>query len=116
VDEARIALDPAVREGRPHIAGTQLTVADVLKLMASGAPLEKVRQDHPELPEAAFALAMHYAVAVLEALDPARDAAIHVAAARRLAELAFDQGASAGGKERGTAWETLMGFTGFVKQ
>lgn len=43
----RITVDPEVCAGRPCIRGLRIRVADILNLLASGAPLEEILQDYP---------------------------------------------------------------------
>ena len=45
----RIAVDPAICGGRPHIRGTRVRVSDVLRLMASGAAARQILADYPYL-------------------------------------------------------------------
>ena len=45
----RIAVDPAVCGGRPHIRGTRVRVSDILRLMASGAAAKEILADYPYL-------------------------------------------------------------------
>ena len=44
-----IVVDAAVRSGKPCIAGTRLTVSDVLEYLASGMSEGKLLADFPEL-------------------------------------------------------------------
>jgi len=45
----RIAVDPAVRFGKPCVRGTRITVGDVLGYLAAGMTEEKIVADFPEL-------------------------------------------------------------------
>jgi uncharacterized protein (DUF433 family) len=45
----RIALDPAVRSGKPVIRGTRITVSDVLEYLAGGMSQEEILADFPDL-------------------------------------------------------------------
>jgi uncharacterized protein (DUF433 family) len=45
----RIAIDPAVRFGKPCVRGTRITVGDVLSYLASGMREEDVIADFPQL-------------------------------------------------------------------
>lgn len=45
----RIVVDHAVAHGRPAIRGTRVRVADVLALLAAGAPESEIVQDYPYL-------------------------------------------------------------------
>ena len=45
----RIAVDPAVRFGKPCVRGTRITVGDVLGYLATGMTEERIMADFPEL-------------------------------------------------------------------
>jgi uncharacterized protein (DUF433 family) len=45
----RIAIDPAVRFGKPCVRGTRITVGDVLGTLASGTTEAELLQDFPQL-------------------------------------------------------------------
>jgi uncharacterized protein (DUF433 family) len=47
--EDRITILPGVRSGQPTIRGTRTTVADVLGLLAAGAPEDEILDDFPWL-------------------------------------------------------------------
>lgn len=47
--EQRIAVNPAVRSGKPCIKGTRITVYDVLEYLAGGMSEEQVLTDFPDL-------------------------------------------------------------------
>jgi len=47
--EDRIAVDPAVRSGKPCIKGTRITVYDVLEYMAGGMAEGEILADFPDL-------------------------------------------------------------------
>ncbi|MFM8444437.1 MAG: DUF433 domain-containing protein [Methylococcus sp.] len=44
-----IALDPAVRVGKPCIRGTRITVYDILEYMAGGMSEAEILEDFPSL-------------------------------------------------------------------
>ncbi|MDX2074013.1 MAG: DUF433 domain-containing protein [Alphaproteobacteria bacterium] len=44
-----ITIDPAIRAGKPCVAGTRITVGDVLDYMASGMTEAHLCRDFPEL-------------------------------------------------------------------
>ena len=44
-----IVTDPVVLAGRPHIRGTQITVADVIGRLNAGMSKEEILRDEPEL-------------------------------------------------------------------
>jgi len=45
----RIAIDPAVRFGKPCVRGTRISVGDVLGYLAAGMTEEQIVADFPEL-------------------------------------------------------------------
>jgi uncharacterized protein (DUF433 family) len=45
----RIALDPAIRFGKPCVRGTRIAVGDVLSDLASGMSEEQILADFPQL-------------------------------------------------------------------
>jgi uncharacterized protein (DUF433 family) len=45
----RIAIDPAIRFGKPSARGTRITVGDVLSYLASGVRGEEIFADFPQL-------------------------------------------------------------------
>jgi len=46
---SRIATDPAICSGRPHVRGTRMTVELLLDLLASGWTEEALLQEYPQL-------------------------------------------------------------------
>ncbi|NJL03203.1 MAG: DUF433 domain-containing protein [Spirulinaceae cyanobacterium SM2_1_0] len=57
----RIAIDPNVCLGQPTIRGMRLTVAFVLKLLASNLSVSEILQAYPELEAEDIQQALHYA-------------------------------------------------------
>lgn len=47
--EERIVVDPAVRNGKPCIKGTRITVYDVLEYMAGDMTYDDIVNDFPDL-------------------------------------------------------------------
>ena len=47
--EQRIAVNPAVRSGKPCIKGTRITVYDVLEYLAGGMTEDQILADFPDL-------------------------------------------------------------------
>ena len=45
----RIAIDPAVRFGKPCVRGTRISVGDVLEYLASGMSEDEILSDFPQL-------------------------------------------------------------------
>jgi uncharacterized protein (DUF433 family) len=59
-ENRRITINPGVRSGQPIIRGTRTTVADILSLLASGAPQEEILSDFPWLTPADVSAALEY--------------------------------------------------------
>ncbi|MBI5198042.1 MAG: DUF433 domain-containing protein [Nitrospirae bacterium] len=57
----RITVDPKICMGQPTIRGMRITVAFVLKQLASGQSLQEVLNAYPELEEEDVRQAMEYA-------------------------------------------------------
>ena len=64
-----ITADPG---GRPVIAGTQVTVEEVLKELAAWGEVERILTAHPELNWDAIQAALEFAAERLPVLEPAR--------------------------------------------
>ena len=45
----RIAVDPAIRFGKPCVRGTRISVGDVLSYLAGGMSEEQILADFPQL-------------------------------------------------------------------
>lgn len=45
----RIAIDPTIRNGKPIIRGTRITVSDILEYLAGGMSEEEILADFPDL-------------------------------------------------------------------
>ena len=63
---ARIAIDPAICAGRPHIRGTRVRVSDILQLLASGAAAAEILGDYPYLEEADLSAALAYGATAID--------------------------------------------------
>lgn len=59
----RIVVDPAVVHGRPFVRGTRVRVADVLSLLAAGAPESEILEDYPYLTSDDVRACLEYAAA-----------------------------------------------------
>ncbi|MFW6012285.1 MAG: DUF433 domain-containing protein [bacterium] len=57
----RIRVDPEVMLGKPVIRGTRITVEILLEKLASGAPIEDVLTDYPDLEREDVLAALVYA-------------------------------------------------------
>lgn len=56
-----IAYNPEILSGKPHIAGTRLSIEFILELFASGATRDEVLKAYPQLTKAAVEEALRYA-------------------------------------------------------
>jgi len=57
----RIAIDSAIRFGKPCVRGTRITVGDVLSYLASGMREEEILSDFPQLTSADIRACLAYA-------------------------------------------------------
>ena len=72
---SRISVNPAVHFGKPCIAGTRVTVQNVLELLDAGMTFEEILRDYyPDLTEDDLRACIQYAIAVVAAED------VHLAA------------------------------------
>lgn len=62
----RIAVDPKVCTGRPHIAGTRITVSAILANMAGGMDIPAMLKEFPRLKEADILQALAFASSQLQ--------------------------------------------------
>lgn len=62
----RIAIDPAICAGRPHIRGTRVRVSDILELLASGVSSAEILDDYPYLEEADLSAALAYSATAID--------------------------------------------------
>ena len=56
-----IAYNPEILNGKPHIAGTRLSIEFILELFASGATRDEVLKAYPQLTPEAIKEALKYA-------------------------------------------------------
>ena len=59
----RIAIDPAIRSGKPCIRGTRITVYDILEYLAGGMSEDQVLRDFPALASEDVRAALEFAAA-----------------------------------------------------
>jgi uncharacterized protein (DUF433 family) len=57
----RIVSDPGVRGGRPRIAGTRITVADIVAALGAGDTIDELVADFPYLSREGIYAALKYA-------------------------------------------------------
>jgi uncharacterized protein (DUF433 family) len=56
----QIAYSPDILSGKPHIAGTRLSIEFILELFASGATRDEVLKAYPQLTKEAVQEALRY--------------------------------------------------------
>jgi len=71
----RIQVDPLIHFGKPCVAGTRITVLEVLRLVEEGLSFETIVRDYyPDLDEEDVRACIRYAMEIISAED------IHLAA------------------------------------
>jgi len=76
MDIDRITVNPKVHFGKPCVAGTRITVQNVLELVNEGLTFKQIIQDYyPDLTVEDIRACLRYAIALVSAED------IHVTAA-----------------------------------
>jgi len=66
----RIVVNPKVHFGKPCIAGTRITVQNVLELLDEGLSFDKIIQDYyPDLTTEDIRACLQYAIALVAAED-----------------------------------------------
>lgn len=61
--EERIEVNPAVRNGKPCIKGTRVTVYDILEYLAGGMSEDQILADFPDLAREDIRAALAFAAA-----------------------------------------------------
>jgi len=65
----RIVTNPGILQGKPIIEGTRISVAFVLKLLASGLTVDAILDEYPHLTRDGVMAAIDYARQVVEGED-----------------------------------------------
>lgn len=66
----RISVNPNIHFGKPCIAGTRITVRDVLDLVREGIPFSEIIQDYyPDIDEQDIRACIQYAIDVIASED-----------------------------------------------
>lgn len=66
----RIAVDPKVHFGKPYVAGTRITVQNVLELLDEGLSFDEIIRDYyPDLTVQDIQACIQYAIALVAAED-----------------------------------------------
>ena len=63
-EHAGITADPRIMSGMPCIAGTRITVANVVRQVAAGRAADEICQDYPDLTLDSIRAALAFAAAV----------------------------------------------------
>ncbi|MGC2656779.1 MAG: DUF433 domain-containing protein [Bryobacteraceae bacterium] len=61
VTSSRVVMRPGVRSGQPIIAGTRITVWDILGWLAAGATESQILEDYPDLTHDDLLAALQFA-------------------------------------------------------
>ena len=66
----RITVDPNIHFGKPHVAGTRITVQNVLELVEAGTSFDRIISDYyPDLTLEDVHACLRYAIALVAAED-----------------------------------------------
>ena len=66
----RISVNPDIHFGKPCVAGTRITVRNVLELINEGLSFEEIKQDYyPDLKTEDIKACVDYAIALISAED-----------------------------------------------
>ncbi len=66
----KISVNPNIHFGKPCIAGTRITVRNVLELINEGLSFEEIKQDYyPDLKTEDIKACVDYAIALISAED-----------------------------------------------
>lgn len=67
---SRIAIDQNIHFGKPVVAGTRITVQDVLELINDGLSFDQIKRDYyPDLSTEDIRACVDYAIALVSAED-----------------------------------------------
>lgn len=67
---AKIVIDPKIMLGKPTVAGTRITVEQILRLLAQKLTVKEVLEDFPQLTEADLKAAVGYAAKKVAKPEP----------------------------------------------
>lgn len=87
--KARIVRNPKILVGKPVIAGTRISVALILNLIAHGKTIDEIIDDYPDLTREDIKAAVQYAERVVEKdkIAPEPQAVAHEISNRRRSKL-----------------------------
>lgn len=67
---AKIIVDPKIMLGKPVVAGTRITVEQILRLLAQKLTIKDILKDFPQLKEADIKTAVGYAAKKVGKVEP----------------------------------------------
>lgn len=67
---AKIIIDPKIMLGKPVVAGTRITVEQILRLLAQKLTIKDILEDFPQLKEADIKAAVEYAAKKVSKMEP----------------------------------------------
>lgn len=74
---AKIITDSKIMLGKPIVAGTRITVEQILKLLAQKLTIKDILEDFPQLKEADIRVAVEYAAKKVAKPEPEAVAYLH---------------------------------------
>lgn len=73
----KIITDPKIMLGKPVVAGTRITVEQILKLLAQKLTIKDILEDFPQLTEANIKAAVKYAAKKVAKPEPQAISYLH---------------------------------------
>ena len=67
---AKIIADPKIMLGKPTVAGTRITVEQILRLLAQKLTIKEILEDFPQLKEEDIRVAVKYAAKIVSTPKP----------------------------------------------
>ncbi|MBI3103668.1 DUF433 domain-containing protein [Candidatus Daviesbacteria bacterium] len=74
---AKIITDPKIMLGKPVVAGTRITVEQILRLLAQKLTIKDILEDFPQLKESDIKEAVEYAAKKVAKPDPQAVSYLH---------------------------------------
>lgn len=74
---AKIIVDPKIMLGKPVVAGTRITVEQVLRLLAQKLTIKDILADFPQLKETDIRAAVEYAAKKVAKVEPQAVSYLH---------------------------------------
>ncbi len=73
----KIITDPKIMLGKPVVAGTRITVEQILRLLAQKLTIKDILEDFPQLKEADIKIAVEYAAKQVSKPKPQAASYLH---------------------------------------